>query len=284
MDNMDKQYYVIKKVLNNNVVISENLDKKEVIVLGSGIGFGKHVHDVVDDKKILKIYELRNNAYKNRFEQLIEEIPFECFQLTESIIDYATEELHQKFKDGLILSLADHINFAVTQNKNHETRVTLASEEIKMFYKDEYNVGLHAVKMINDFYHIDLQPNEATTIAYHLIMASTNQNAEDINVIVQGTKDILAIIEKELDIKLDNSKQGYNRLLIHLKYFMKRVIIDKQESENQIETALFNENDERYIRISKCLDKIQEYLKETYDYSLDSAERLYLIIHITRVL
>ncbi len=281
---MGKQYYVIKKVLNNNVVISENANKKEIIVMGSGIGFGKHVHDLVDTKKILKIYELRNNAYKNRFEELLEEIPFDCFELTEKIIDYASSELHQSFKDGLILSLADHINFAVTQNKRHETRVTLASEEIRMFYKDEYRVASGAVDMINEFYHIQLDTNEATTIAYHLIMGSTNQNAEDINVIVQGTKDILKIIEDSLGIKLDPSRQGYSRLLIHLKYFMKRVIIDKQTSNDTFETALFNENDERFIRISKCLDEIQKYLKESYNYELDSAERLYLIIHITRIL
>lgn len=48
---MVKQYYVIKKVLNNNVVISENEDKKEIIIMGSGIGFGKHVHDLVDSIK-----------------------------------------------------------------------------------------------------------------------------------------------------------------------------------------------------------------------------------------
>lgn len=51
---MVKQYYVIKKVLNNNVVISENEDKKEIIIMGSGIGFGKHVHDLVDSKKSIK--------------------------------------------------------------------------------------------------------------------------------------------------------------------------------------------------------------------------------------
>ena len=94
----------------------------------------------------------------------------------------------------------------------------------------------------------------------------------------------MKIIEESLGIQLDQSRQGYSRLLIHLKYFMKRVIIDKQTSNDTFETALFNENDERYIRISKCLDEIQKYLKESYDYKLDSAERLYLIIHITRIL
>lgn len=281
---MLKQYYVIKKILNNNVVISENEDKKEIIIMGLGIGFGKHVHDLVDSKKIYKIYELRNNAYKNRFESLVEEIPFECFQLTENIITYAQDELHQQFKDGLVLSLADHIHFAVTQIKNHETRVTLPLEEIKLFYKDEYEVAKYAVQMINEFYHIELDTTEAASIAFHFINGNINQNEEDINTILSGTKTILGIIESSLGIELNESNPGFYRLVIHLKYFIKRVIIEKQECDDRFDAVFFNENDERFKVIKKCLDNIESYLYETYSYKMDSAERLYLTIHITRIL
>lgn len=281
---MEKRYYVIKKVLNNNVVISENQNKQEIIIMGSGIGFGKHVHDLVDSKKIYKIYELRNNAYKNRFEKLVEEIPFECFQLTENIITYAQDELHQTFKDGLILTLADHIHFAVMQIQNHETRATLSLDEIKLFYKDEYKVAKHAVEMINEFYHIHLESNESASIAFHLIIGSTNQNEKDIEIILKGTKDILEIIEKSLGIELKETNQGFYRLVIHLKYFMKRVIIEKQECDDRFDAAFFNENDEQFKRIKKCLDNIEVYLENTYSYKLDSSERLYLTIHITRIL
>ena len=281
---MLKQYYVIKKILNNNVVISENENKKEIIIMGSGIGFGKHVHDLVDSKKIYKIYELRNNAYKNRFEKLVEEIPFECFQLTESIIEYAQNELHQEFKDGLVLSLSDHIHFAVTQVQNHQTRVSLSLDEIKLFYQDEYKVAKHALKMIEDFYHIQLESTEAASIAFHFIMGNKNQNEDDINVILKGTRDILDIIEKSLGIELNETNPSFYRLVIHLKYFIKRVIIEKQECKDTFDTAIFNEKDERFIVIKNCLDNIEKYLKENYGYDMDSSERLYLFIHITRIL
>lgn len=281
---MLKQYYVIKKILNNNVVISENEDKKEIIIMGSGIGFGKHVHDLVDSKKIYKIYELRNNAYKNRFEKLVEEIPFECFQLTESIIEYAQNELHQNFKDGLVLTLADHIHFAVTQIQNHQTRVTLSLDEIKLFYQDEYKVAKHAVKMIEEFYNIHLEPTEAASIAFHFIMGNKEQNEADINVILKGTRDILDIIEESLGIELNETNPNFYRLVIHLKYFIKRVIIEKQECKDAFGAALFNEKDERFKIIKNCLDNIEKYLKKTYGYDMDSSERLYLFIHITRIL
>ena len=65
---------------------------------------------------------------------------------------------------------------------------------------------------------------------------------------------------------------------------MKRVIIEHEECKDQIGKALFDEDDEQFILVKKCLDNIKAYLRETYDYELDGAERIYLIIHIIRVL
>ena len=50
---MPEHFYVIKKILNNNVVISQDRENREIIIMGSGVGFGKHVRDIVDPKKIL---------------------------------------------------------------------------------------------------------------------------------------------------------------------------------------------------------------------------------------
>lgn len=36
--------------------------------------------------------------------------------------------------------------------------------------------------------------------------------------------------------------------------------------------------------MKKCLDNVNDYLKEKYDYELMEAERVYLLLHITRVL
>lgn len=223
------EYYVIKKILNNNVVISETEDNQEIIVMGSGIGFGKHVHDIIEKKKVYKVYELKSNSFKSKFEQFVKEIPFDCFQLTEEIIEYARDALHVEFKDGLILSLADHIHFAKQQVKNNELRTVLSIEEIKLFYKPEYEVALHALEMINERYGINLSSVEASSIAFHLVNAEPNHNEKDIKLILEGTKKILSIIEENLGVQLDKSNTGVSRLVIHLKYFIKRIIIEKEK-------------------------------------------------------
>ena len=50
-----------KKVLNNNVVIAQN-DNEETILMGLGLGFGKKAGEVVEDKKIEKIFKVRYNG------------------------------------------------------------------------------------------------------------------------------------------------------------------------------------------------------------------------------
>lgn len=276
--------YMIKKVLNNNVVISEDQDSKEIIIMGSGIGFHKHVREYVDSSKIFKIYDLRSNAFRNRFEALINEIPFECFQLSERIIDYAKNTLQKEFNQNLILGLADHINFAVYQYQNGQRHATLMNEEIRRFYKEEYHVGEDAVKMINEFYQIRMSPDEAASIAFHLINAESNQNADDTTKILNGTHDILQIIEKSLHIKLREDTLSYSRLVLHLKYFIKRALIEGESCDDELGRILFNEDDEQYRKVSACLDTIEVYLTEKYQYSMVESERVYLLLHITRVL
>ena len=54
----------IKKVYNNNVILAfENSSKKEVILTGCGIGFGKKPNDTVDDSKIEKKFVIQDNTF-----------------------------------------------------------------------------------------------------------------------------------------------------------------------------------------------------------------------------
>lgn len=46
----------VTKVINNNIVISKNDAKQELIVMGKGLGFKKNPGDVIDDSKIEKAY------------------------------------------------------------------------------------------------------------------------------------------------------------------------------------------------------------------------------------
>ncbi len=66
----------IKKVYNNNVILAfENSSKKEVILTGCGIGFGKKPNDTIDDSKIEKKFVIQDNNFESKVNKLASEIP-----------------------------------------------------------------------------------------------------------------------------------------------------------------------------------------------------------------
>ena len=132
---------VYKRQLNNNVVISTDENNNEIIVTGTGIGFRNHVGGSIDKTRISKIYTLNSSSFKKKFSTLINEIPYECIHLSERIIDLAKSELQKELNQNLILTLADHIHFAIQYHERGEYKPVLMNEEIKHFYLQEYQLG-----------------------------------------------------------------------------------------------------------------------------------------------
>lgn len=99
------------RVYNNNVVATKT-DDKEAIVQGSGIGFGKKPGDLIDEKKIEKIYFIKDDQL-SKFEELLDDVPIEYFQIAEMIAEKATRDLNVSLDNQILVALADHIYFAV---------------------------------------------------------------------------------------------------------------------------------------------------------------------------
>ena len=88
----------ILKVLNNNVVIVKKENGNEVIMMGSGLAFGKKRGDFVEKEKIEKIFtqtQEDKSLYK-KLAETIERIPNEYIRITEKIVRYAEEKLEIK--------------------------------------------------------------------------------------------------------------------------------------------------------------------------------------------
>ena len=66
---------LISKILNNNVVISEE-NQEEVILMGRGLAFGRKVGQEIPDELIEKKYVLSENR-----RQLLIELPAEVMEM-----------------------------------------------------------------------------------------------------------------------------------------------------------------------------------------------------------
>ena len=76
----------IKKILNNNAVITKNSLSREIIAMGKGIGYGKEVGDFIDESKIFKIFELSENNERNKIIELIKEIPLNELEIAKKAV------------------------------------------------------------------------------------------------------------------------------------------------------------------------------------------------------
>ena len=274
----------IKKVYNNNVILAfENSSKKEVILTGCGIGFGKKPNDTIDDSKIEKKFVIQDNNFESKVNKLASEIPEEVFAVSSAIIEYAEKNLNTTLDEYIYISLTDHIYFALKRYKENLPIKNELLYELRRIHKKEYEIGKWAIEYINKTFNVNFLIDEAGFIAMHIINAnyreSTNKSCLIMNIINQ----ILDIIKNYYSIEFIEDEINFDRLLTHLKFFAKR-LIDKTESIDTNNNGLLEIVKVQYKESYDCVKQIKSFIEENYTYKLNDDEVLYLILHINRVI
>lgn len=274
----------IKKVYNNNVILAfENSSKKEVILTGCGIGFGKKPNDTIDDSKIEKKFVIQDNNFESKVNKLASEIPEEVFAVSSAIIEYAEKNLNTILDEYIYISLTDHIYFALKRYKENLPIKNELLYELRRIHKKEYEIGKWAIEYINKTFNVNFLIDEAGFIAMHIINAnyreSTNKSCLIMNIINQ----ILDIIKNYYSIEFIEDEINFDRLLTHLKFFAKR-LIDKTESIDTNNNGLLEIVKVQYKESYDCVKQIKSFIEENYTYKVNDDEVLYLILHINRVI
>lgn len=280
----DYQVYKTFKIVNNNIVIVKDSNGREMIAIGKGLGFKKNKNDIVYPDEIMKTY-IYLDRQKNLNLALFEEVPFEVIEVSQHIIDYATKTLNQKYNVNLLVSLSDHIDFSVKQFKQGNNTAKLFNEEIKRFYKDEYQIGKYAVQYINKTLHVDLPRDEATSIAFHLIVASQEKTNIETRELLEGVNEIVNITVKYLGKPIDEDSLAYSRYIIHLKFFLSRIVSMSNQAlhGNEKFSSIFGQLVTKYDQVEKCIQEISKLINEKFNYRCTDEDCIYLMVHIVRL-
>ncbi len=271
----------IAKVYNNNVISAFNEKNEELVVMGRGLAFQKKPGDSIDEDKIEKIFALKNNDMSEKFKTLLYEVPIEYMEVTEDIIKIAKSRLGRNLNDSIYISLTDHIHFAVERNEKGYDIKNALLWEIKRFYKQEFIIGMEALKIIQEKLGVLLPEDEASFIAMHIVNAELNQEMPNVANITKVMQDILNIVKYHFKMDFDEESLNYFRFITHLKFFAQR-LYSKTSIEDD-DPFLFETVREKHKAAFECTEKINEYIENQFDYSLTNNEKLYLIIHIQRV-
>lgn len=272
----------IYKVLNNNVVIILDKRNKEKIVCGKGIAFKKGSGDEIDETTVNKIFVLESEV-DNHFKEIVSDIPIEYLEVANQIVLYAERELHKKMPSNLFISLSDHIYSSIKAFSEGITTSNILLLDIKQFYEHEYEIGLQALDIIEHDLQVRLPDDEAGCIALHIINVETNDKSiEHIQQIMEITQEISNIVKYFflLDHNLDSVY--YYRFITHLKFFAQRMMMNTHATA-EIDMELYEIIKHKYSMSFKCVEKINDFLKRQHGYSMMDDEKMYLAIHIERI-
>ena len=257
----------IVRVLNTNAVVSSDQEGRELIITGAGIGFKKKKGENLDSR---------------RLQEVVKEISEEYLEIVSRIVKTAREE-GLKVRDSLYVTLTDHINSAVDRYRENIALKNMMKLEIRKFYPKEYEIGLRAVQWIQEQNDENLGEDEAAFIAMHIVSAELGSGSNvDVNKITKLINAVLQIVRIHFKIEFNEKSISYERFLTHLKFFATRVFDNTiyQDSMQEIYKVLIEENEYAYSGVRK----IVEYIEKQYSYKLTIDERLYLLIHIKRIL
>ncbi|SDZ48994.1 beta-glucoside operon transcriptional antiterminator [Evansella caseinilytica] len=272
----------LKKSLNNNVVLAKNDLHQEVVIFGNGISFKLKPGDPIDETKISKVFTLETKDLTNKMANLLKEVPVEYVELTEKIIRCAHEKLDITLSDYTLLTLTDHIYFAITRYKKKQEIRNVLLWEVKKFYKAEFDVGMKAIEIIKAKTGVTFNEDEAGFIAMHLVNTQIEGNEIDKTIkITKMVQDILGIIKYHFGMEFDEDSWNYGRLITHLKFFAQR-IISKDHIQNE-DDYLYDQVKHKYTSAFDCVEKIRMYVLNGYGTQITRSEMVYLVLHIYRV-
>lgn len=276
---------LIQKIFNNNSILALDSNKREVVVMGRGIGFRKNVGDKIDSEKVEKIFILKEKEASEKFKMLLEDIPKEIIYVCYDIIEYAKNILDVKISEYIYVTLTDHISNAIKLYKEGLNITNPIIWEVKKFYPKEFEIGLKALDFIEEEIGVKLPEDEAANIALHLVNSQVNNSCKEVEDIAKQTKminDILNIVRYTYNIKLDENSLSYDRFITHLRFFFKRLNKKNNNEEENLDNKddfLLKQVKEKYTDAYKCMLKIEDYLGK----ELNDEEKLYLTVHIQRI-
>lgn len=276
---------LIKKILNNNAVISRNDAGEEIVVMGKGLAYGKKSGDIVDESKIIKVFELGLQPNQKRMVNLIKDIPIEYMDIADKVIKKAKCDLNVELDDTLYISLIDHIHTSIERYKEGIVLSNHLLIEIKSFYKKEYELGKWTLDLIKEKYDVKMNDDEAGFIALHIVSNQIGKSISDTYEITSFIHEIIHVVEDYFSISLDKDSLPYYRFVTHLKFFGKRIFTRTQYANNDsLNNDLLDLMKSKYVQPYMCALKIEGYVQKKYKYNLNDEEVLFLTIHVAKIM
>lgn len=274
---------VLKKV-NNNVAICRDGNNRELVAFGKGIGFPSMPYELTDLSKIDRTFYDVGQQYVG----ILCDIPEKVLLFTARMIDEIRPNLPYETSPNIILTLSDHIAFAIERYKNGVYVQMPSVYQLEQNYPLEINIGRRFVSEIYRVLKVRLPKGEVQGIAMQFINARNGMDSSGLGqqwlhqekvdtLLEEATK----IVEQELNMTIGRGSFTYARFATHTEYLLQRLAKHEHIDSNNLQMYITTR--EQYPRIADCVDKIGDYFNDELGISPTEEEKLYLILHVNRV-
>lgn len=274
----------IVQALNNNVALVKNEQDEQAVVMGLGIVFQKKKGDLITPSKVEKVFLLKTEESKENFLTLLKNIPLDILTVTYNMIDDLVAKYHFPVQEYLYVTLTDHV-YSVYQKLLKGAYQESHLQDISAAYVTEFQMAQEAVVILGQKLSVTFPDDEVGRMAMHFINAKGDYEVSDNNK-EDATKKVLALIEDKLaknNIKRSTENSNlYDRLMIHLTYLINRLQMNQQDNASLINLEEYVKTD--YPKAYQIGQAIYDLIGQELKIDLSRSERVYLVIHIQRLL
>jgi transcriptional antiterminator len=277
---MSEKLLTVSKVLNNNVVIAQDDEKKETVIIHKGIGFGKKQGDQIPLNHVEKVFILKDQKEQEQYKKLVPHLEESFIGLMNDIIHFIQTSVDENLNEHIHIALTDHIAFTISRIRQGLALKNPFLQETKTLYPKEFEIANEVVAMINNYSDVEIPVEEVGFIALHIHSAVTLKSISEINRHSQLIHQLIGLIENALEVQIDRDSLNYLRLVRHLRFTIERVKTgEKVEDPVKLREVLQKEYPVCYNLAWKVIKVMQQSLKE----QVFDAEAVYLAIHLQRL-
>lgn len=272
-----KDKVVVVKVFNNNIILVRDKGVEKVL-FGKGLGFGKKFGETLKPGLIVeKLFKIENEDNQRNMNEVISRVDAGFFALCEEAIVDISDELGEELNESIHIGLVDHLSYAIKRIENNEEIENPFLIEIQTLYRKEYSLAVKIAKKIGEVVNLEIPSGEVGFIALHI--HSSRNSGKLSNTIKYSflSNKIVLHVEDRLKINIDRESLDYARFLIHIRFAVERILLDKH-IKNDLISIIEKQYELSYIIAEEASDILEKGL----DKKVTKDEIAYLAMHIER--
>lgn len=277
--------YRIAQILNNNVAIVHTRDNKQNIVMGRGVAFHKQKGDLIQEENVDKVFEIKDKNTVNDLTTLLANVPLDFVTTSYDLIDQVQAKYKFAVEPYIYVTLTTHLFGAYQRLIKNEEDVNYLPD-LSDTYPIPYQIADDVITGFRNSLDISFPESEHKSIALHFINAHTSESInEDKN--QTENDEIIKVVQDELNrngiYRTQQNANDYDRLLVHLEYFINRLNNNEPDSL-PISEGMIGEIENNYSQAWQIVQQIKELMQKKLQIKLSLSEQTYLTIHIQRLI